>query len=76
VLPYGHRLGVVGGSAFVLVDGFARATWRIERDGDAATLHVQPLEPLELGDDVVQEGERLLAFAAPAARRRTVTLQK
>ena len=31
VLPYGHRLGVVGGSAFVLVDGFARATWRIER---------------------------------------------
>ena len=46
VLPYGHRLGVVGGSAFVLVDGFARATWRIERSPDAATLHVQPLEPL------------------------------
>ena len=48
VLPYGHRLGVVGGSAFVLVDGFARATWRIERDGERATLRVQPLE--ELGD--------------------------
>ena len=51
VLPYGHRLGVVGGSAFVLVDGFARATWRIERAGDAATLHVQPLEPLESAGD-------------------------
>jgi hypothetical protein len=75
VLPYGHRLGVVGGSAFLLVDGFARATWRIERDGDAATLHVQPLEPLELGDDVVEEGERLLAFAAPAASSRQVIVE-
>ena len=75
VLPYGHRLGVVGGSAFVLVDGFARATWRIERDDDAATLHVQPLEPLAATDEIVAEGERLLAFAAPAAERRAVRLQ-
>jgi hypothetical protein len=74
VLPYGHRLGVVGGSAFVLVDGFARATWRIERSGDAATLHIQPLEPLELGDDVLAEGERLLEFAAPGAVRRRVVV--
>jgi Winged helix DNA-binding domain len=75
VLPYGHRLGVVGGSAFVLVDGFARATWRIERDGDAATLHVQPLEPLGDTGEIVAEGERLLAFAAPESARRTVRLQ-
>jgi hypothetical protein len=75
VLPYGHRLGVVGGSAFVLVDGFARATWKLERDGDAATLHITPLEPLEIGDDLIEEGERLLAFAAPAAERRAVRLQ-
>lgn len=72
VLPYGHRLGVVGGSAFVLVDGFARATWRIERSPEAATLHVHPLE--ELGDtsDIQAEGERLLAFAAPASASRVV----
>jgi len=74
VLPYGHRLGVVGGSSFVLVDGFARATWRIERDGAAATLRVQPLEALDLGDDLIEEGERLLAFAAPAASRRSVVV--
>jgi hypothetical protein len=74
VLPYGHRLGVVGGSAFVLVDGFARATWRIERSGDAATLHIQPLEPLGDVDEIVAEGERLLAFAAPAAERCEVVL--
>jgi hypothetical protein len=70
VLPYGHRLGVVGGSAFLLVDGFARATWKIERDRDAATLRITPLEPLDLGDDVLEEGERLLEFAAPGAARR------
>ena len=74
VLPYGHRLGVVGGSSFVLVDGFARATWRIERDGDAATLRIQPLEELDIGDDLIQEGERLLAFGAPAASRRSVVV--
>ena len=74
VLPYGHRLGVVGGSAFVLVDGFARATWRIERAPEEATLHIQPLEPLEIGDDVLAEGERLLEFGAPGAPRRRVVV--
>ena len=75
VLPYGHRLGVVGGSAFVLVDGFARATWRIQRSPHLATLHIQPLERLDLGDDVIAEGERLLAFAAPAAAERRVVVE-
>jgi hypothetical protein len=74
VLPYGHRLGVVGGSAFVLVDGFARATWRIERGAGVATLRIQPLEPLGETDDLVAEGERLLAFAAPAAESRKVAV--
>jgi Winged helix DNA-binding domain len=75
VLPYGHRLGVVGGSAFVLVDGFARATWRIERSEDAATLWITPLEPLGGVDEIEAEGLRLLEFAAPAAGRRTVRLE-
>jgi ribosomal protein L12E/L44/L45/RPP1/RPP2 len=76
VLPHGHRLGVVGGNAFVLVDGFARATWRIERSPEAATLRVQPLEPLGDVDEIVAEGERLLAFAAPAAERRDVAVAR
>jgi hypothetical protein len=74
VLPHGHRLGVVGGSAFVLVDGFARATWRIERTPEVATLHVRPLEPLGAMDEIVAEGERLLRFAAPAAARHEIAL--
>jgi hypothetical protein len=74
VLPYGHRLGVVGGSAFVLVDGFARATWRIERSAGAATLRIQPLEELGEVPGLEAEGERLLAFAAPGAARREIAL--
>lgn len=72
VLPYGHRLGVVGGSAFVLVDGFARATWRIERSRGAATLWITPLEPFGSMDEVVAEGSRLLEFAAGDVERREV----
>jgi hypothetical protein len=74
VLPYGHRLGVVGGSAFLLVDGFARATWRIERTPEVATLHILPLEPLGATDEIRAEGERLLQFAAPAAARHEIAL--
>jgi hypothetical protein len=66
VLPWGHRLGVVGGSRFLLVDGYARATWKLE-DGDLA---IEPLEPLGDADAIVAEGERLLAFVgAPGAVR-------
>ena len=75
VLPYGHRLGVVGGSAFVLVDGFARATWQIERTPEVTTLHVQPLEELRDTDEVVSEGERLLEFGAPTASERRVVVE-
>ena len=74
VLPYGHRLGVVGGSAFVLVDGFARATWRIERTPESATLWIQPLEPLADVEEIEAEGSRLLEFGAPGAVRRRVVV--
>jgi hypothetical protein len=74
ILPEEHRLGVVAGKCFVLVDGYARATWRVERDGDAATLHVEPLEPIAVTGELVEEGERLLAFAAPGAARREVAV--
>jgi len=76
VLPYGHRLGVVGGSAFVLVDGFARATWRIERGPGVATLRIQPLEPLGDTAAIEAEGSRLLDFAAPESERREVAVAR
>jgi DNA glycosylase AlkZ-like len=53
----------------VLVDGFAAGSWRIGRSRGAATLTVEPFEPIKGRDldDIASEGERLLAFAAPEA---------
>jgi hypothetical protein len=47
-----------------LVDGFARGTWRIAREGDAAMVCVEPYERLSKrdADAVAAEGRRLLAF--------------
>jgi Winged helix DNA-binding domain len=75
ILPYEHRLGVIGGKCFVLVDGFARAVWRIDRSDDAAVLVVEPLEPLGDVAEIVAEGERLLSFAAPGVTRREVVVE-
>jgi winged helix DNA-binding protein len=58
----------------VLVDGFARATWRATREGMAATLEISPLAdiPASQRAAVVAEGERLLAFLLPRATSRRV----
>ena len=56
-----------------LVDGFVAGTWRI----DGATLTVRPLRPLAARDRraVMDEAERLLAFAGPPDGARDVRLQ-
>ena len=64
-----------GGS--VLVDGFVRAGWRVEREKGrrgAATLVVMPVVPLSPIDEaaVAAEAERLLAFLAADAVGRVV----
>lgn len=58
----------------VLVDGFVRATWRIRRERDAATLMVNALERLSRKDAAAleAEGARLLTFTAPDAPERHV----
>ena len=50
----------------VLVDGFARAAWKISRQGGTATLLIEPQERLAAQHraEVAEEGARLLAFAA------------
>ena len=52
----------------VLVDGFVTGSWKINR-GRAATLSIDLFVPLSAPDRiaVTEEGERLLAFAAPGA---------
>jgi hypothetical protein len=61
----------------VLIDGFYRANWRIARDGDAATLNVEPLERLTKADTtaVAAEGERLLEFAAAGATKTDIRVR-
>jgi hypothetical protein len=60
----------------VLVDGFARGTWKIHRKGGRAVLAVAPFEPLAAGEvsAVEEEGERLLQFTDPDAARRELRL--
>jgi hypothetical protein len=71
-----HRDVVVRnlGRPFLMVDGYAAGWWKIEAKRGAATLLIEPLEPLDRADEeaVVEEGERLLAFVAPDAANRQV----
>jgi hypothetical protein len=51
----------------VLVDGFVRATWRVERRGRTATgVTIEPFSRLARAErgEVEEERERLLAFLA------------
>jgi hypothetical protein len=55
--------------AVVLVDGFVRGTWKVERTKKAAKLVIKPFEPLSKKDRdaLAEEGERLLRFASDGA---------
>jgi hypothetical protein len=78
VIEHGRRVplppGNGGTGGTLLVDGFWRATWKIERDGDAARLRITPFAPLAARHEkaVVREADALLAFAAPDAREHEV----
>ncbi|NDJ63347.1 MAG: winged helix DNA-binding domain-containing protein [Chloroflexi bacterium] len=50
--------------ATILVDGFVRGIWKVERAKQSATLIIEPFEPLNEADRVAltDEGERLIRF--------------
>jgi hypothetical protein len=57
-----------------LIDGFAAGTWKVERTKGAATLIVSPFSKVSKAHRAAleQEGEALLAFVEPDAKRREV----
>ncbi len=82
-LSHDDRSRIIADSAFgkltgwvgtFTVDGFIRGQWRIDQAKDQATLIIQPFEELKPpdADNLVAEGERSLAFHAPAVADRRV----
>jgi hypothetical protein len=63
--------------ATVLVDGFVRGTWKLERTRGRATLVIKPFESLskEDRDALSEEGERLVRFVAEPEATETVEVQ-
>jgi hypothetical protein len=57
-------------AATVLVDGFVRGVWKIEKTKDAATLVIEPLATLTPQDRaaLVEEAERLVRFVEAKAK--------
>ena len=61
-----------------LVDGFARGTWKIEHQGASTILVIEPFEPLSPStqNELHEEGERLLRWAAADAETYDIRFQK
>jgi hypothetical protein len=58
----------------ILVDGFARGIWKIDRKGSAGILQIETFPGMPEGElsSVREEGQRLLAFAAADAKTRAI----
>jgi winged helix DNA-binding protein len=78
IIEEAHREQVMRslGRPMLLVDGFVRAFWKIERSKAGATLVIEPLRRLSKrhAGAVTTEGRRLLRFAAGDADSHTVRL--
>jgi winged helix DNA-binding protein len=57
-------------AATILVDGFVRGAWKIEKTKTAATLLIDPFDKLTKKDRaaLTEEGERLVRFVEPKAK--------
>jgi DNA glycosylase AlkZ-like len=72
IIPVGRRIPLPSGNGAamgtILVDGMFAGTWRIARSGEAATLTIDPFEPIPPAERIAVEEEaaRLLEFVGLA----------
>jgi hypothetical protein len=61
-------------AATILVDGFVRGAWKIEKSKTAATLAIEPFDKLTKKDRtaLTEEGERLVRFIEPDLRNHEI----
>lgn len=57
-------------AATILVDGFVRGAWKVEKTKTTATLMIEPFEKLAKKERaaLIEEGEQLLRFVEPQAK--------
>lgn len=65
-------------SATVLIDGFVRAAWKVEKHKDAATLLIEPFARLAKAEHaaLTEEAERLIRFVETSAKSHRVQIAK
>jgi len=65
-------------AATILVDGFVRGAWKIEKTKNAATLLIEPFDKLTRQDRaaLIEEGERLIRFVEEEAKSFEVRIAK
>jgi hypothetical protein len=65
-------------AATVLIDGFVRAVWKVEKSKNAATLLVEPFAKLAKAEHaaLMEEGERLIRFVEAGAKLHEVRILK
>jgi Winged helix DNA-binding domain len=75
--PRYHRQAIANlGTPMVVIDGFVAGFWGMTRDDGSATLEVRLLHriPDDERDALTMEAGRLLDFAAPDSKQRSVYL--
>jgi hypothetical protein len=68
----------MGNITTVLIDGFVRANWKLDREGENATLRITPIASLSKQEiiDLEAEGSRLLAFLATDASSHNIEIRE
>ena len=80
IIPAGRAIPLPPGNGAtmgtLLLDGTYGGTWRIRRNGSRATLEIDPFQSIPASERVavLDEGARLLAFAAAGAEAEIVVL--